>query len=101
MCCVCSAMNTKSVVPSFGLLNGLVSGGGDGMALPSDPVAAAKALGLVGEIFPALSSQPSLFFLMGSRGVIRLAVSENSPSDPGTNSLVGILAPTPDAFVIF
>ena len=65
MCCVCSAMNTKSVVPSFGLLNGLVSGGGDGMALPSDPVAAAKALGLVGEIFSALSSQPSLFFFDG------------------------------------
>jgi hypothetical protein len=43
-------MNTKSVVPSLGLLGGLVAGGGEGKTLPSDPVAAAKALGLVGEI---------------------------------------------------
>ena len=55
-------MNTKSVVPSFGLLNGLVSGGGEGMALPSDPVAAAKALGLVREISPAPGFQPSPVF---------------------------------------
>ena len=38
-------MNTKSVIPTIALDNGLVSGGGDGKALPSDPVAAAKALG--------------------------------------------------------
>ena len=38
---------------------------------------------------------------MGSRGAIQLAVPGESPSDPGTNSLVGIMSPTPETCVIF